>query len=175
MAKRSTLALFAVPLLLGGCISFETAAPVDVATTSSFKVPWQVAPATALTAKVHRDEPQIFEAPGWGRIKATRRVLASYPHELQSKPGRNRTAEACREQLQRGAGAYGLATVSIASLGPERRQRHGLFEGNIEVRIVYAGKEIPEVRQATMACQTRADGTFVAIKPLFPIDDETTG
>ena len=175
MSKFSVPALLSVSVFLSGCISFERNEPVAAVTTSSFKVPWQIAPATALTAKVHSDEPQIYEAPGWGRIKATRRVLASYPHELESKPGRNRTVEACKEQLQRGAGAHGAATVSIASLGPERRERDGFFEGNVEVRIVYASTGIPEVRQATMACKTRADGTFVDLKPLFPINDETTG
>jgi hypothetical protein len=125
--------------------------------------------------QVHRDEPQVVEIAGWGRVKATRRVLASFPSDLRSKPGRNRTVESCSAQLRRAAAAYGQATVETASLGPERRSRTGVYEGTVEVRIIYTRDGVHEVRQATMACYTRADGTLVDAKPLFPINDESTG
>jgi hypothetical protein len=60
-------------------------------------------------------------------------------------------------------------------LGPERRSRTGVYEGTVEVRIIYTRDGVHEVRQATMACYTRADGTLVDAKPLFPINDESTG
>ena len=128
-----------------------------------------------MTAQIDRAEPQIVEVAGWGRVKATRRVLASFPFELRSKPGRNRTVESCGEKLRGAAAAYGPATVETASLGPERRNRTGLYEGTVEVRIIYTCNGVHEVRQATMACYTRPDGTLVDAKPLFPINDETTG
>ena len=175
---RLILTLLAAPGLLVGCIQSGLVAPAATApeaVASAPKVPWQVAPATALTAQVHRDEPQIVEIAGWGRVKATRRVLASFPAELRSKPGRNRTAVARGEKLRGAAAAYGPATVETASLGPERRSRAGLYEGTVEVRIIYARDGVHEVRQATMACTTRPDGTLVDAKPLFPINDESTG
>ena len=128
-----------------------------------------------MTAQVHRDEPQIVEVEGWGRVKATRRVLATFPNELRSKPGPNRTVRACGEQLQNAALVHGQARVETASLGRERRTRDGLYQGQVEVRITYSREGMHEIRQATMACTTREDGSFVEAKALFPIDDETTG
>ena len=176
---RLGFALLAMPVLLGGCLQTGNVAPVaavpEPAATAA-KVPWQIAPATPLTAQVHRDEPQLVDVQGWGRVLATRRVLASFPHELRSRPGRNRTVEDCSAQLRRSAAAYGRATVSAASLGPERRNKEGLYEGTVEVRIIYSSDDgVHEVRQATMACYTRPNGTLVDAKPLFPINDETTG
>jgi len=175
---RLTLILLAAPVLLTACVQSGLVAPAATApepVASASKVPWQVAPATALTAQVHRDEPQVVEIAGWGRVKATRRVLASFPSDLRSRPGRNRTVESCSAQLRRAAAAYGQATVETASLGPERRSRTGVYEGTVEVRIIYTRDGVHEVRQATMACYTRADGTLVDAKPLFPINDESTG
>ena len=60
-------------------------------------------------------------------------------------------------------------------MGRERRLRDGLYQGTVEVRITYTREGMHEIRQATMACTTRRDGSLVEAKALFPINDETTG
>jgi len=96
--------------------------------------------------------------------------LASFPHALRSAPGPNRTLEACRSQIELAAVRHGPAMVEAASLGPERRARGGLYEGLVEVRIVYGLPSYYEVRQATLKCTARPDGSIVGIEVLPAAD-----
>lgn len=177
---RQVLTLLAATVLVAGCMETSRTAPVVVAAAPAPAaarptIPWQVAPATPLTAQVHRDEPRVTEIEGWGKVLATRRVLASFPNELRSRRGRNRTVEPCRAQMEALASTYGQARVDAASQGPERQVGRGVYRGTVEMRIVYRRGDVHEVRQATMQCSTRGDGTLVEATPVFPIDDETTG
>ena len=138
-------------------------------------MPWQVAPATPLTAQVHRDEPLVTEVEGWGKVRATKRVLASVPYVLRERGGRNRTVEACRKNIEAATSPYGKAFVEVASQGAERQVRPGVYRGTVEVRIAYSREGVWEVRQATMHCFAKGDGTLVDAKAVFPINDETTG
>jgi hypothetical protein len=131
-------------------------------------VPWQVAPSTEPTGKAHEDVPRFSLVEGWGLVLATPRVLASFPDELASTPGPNRTFGECRRQIALGAARYGKATVEAASLGPERRSGRGLYEGFAEIRIVYDFDTYYEVRQATLKCYSRRDGSIVHVEVVFP-------
>ncbi len=60
--------------------------------------------------------------------------------------------------------------MQAAGRGPELRTSRGLYVGAVEVRIIYAVESMHVVRQATMRCMTRADGTFIDAE-LFPTEE----
>jgi CheY-like chemotaxis protein len=160
-------------LLLAGCASVTSLPTVhstgSMPATDSV-VPWQVAPAIELTSKPGKEAPSLKFVEGWGPVLATPRVLATLPQPLRSEPGPNRTVRPCKRQIELGAAHYGKVRVQAASLGPERLDRHGLFEGLVEVRVVYENRSFYEVRQATLKCYARQDGSIVDAKVVFPTE-----
>ena len=101
------------------------------------------------------------------------RVLASLAEKLRAAPGHNRTVEQCKRQIELGAAQYANVMVDAASLGPERRTAEGLYEGLVEMRVVYDFHLYHEVRQATLKCYSRPDGSIVdaqAVNPQGPVD-----
>ena len=164
------LAVPALGFVLAGCNTVVASRPAIVA--PNWVMPWQIAPGTELTAKVHNDVPQTGVVEGWGRVFATPRVLASLPYKLRAKRGRNRTLEPCKRQIELAAAPFGVVRVEAASLGPERRSRDGLYNGKVEIRVVYARQSAWEVRQATLRCSSRSDGSIVDAKAVFPINAE---
>lgn len=164
---RHLIVFAGLGMVLAGCAKagFVTAART---TTSTPTVPWQVAPDTEWTVRAHRDVPRFSVVKGWGLVLATPRVLASLAHELRPVPGHNRTVEPCKRQIELGAAQYSHAMVEAASLGPERRTNREVYEGLVEMRVVYDFHLYFEVRQATLKCYTRPDGSIVAAEAAFP-------
>jgi hypothetical protein len=123
-------------MALAGCAKagFVSTARTTVSTPA---MPWQIAPDTEWTARAHKDVPQFSFVKGWGLVLAPPRVLASLAHELRPIPGPNRTVEPCKRQIELGAAQYAHAMVEAASLGPERRTDQGIYEGLVEMRVVY--------------------------------------
>lgn len=98
---------------------------------------------------------------GWGRVRASQQVLANFPQALWAAPDPNRTVEPCRRAIEAASSRDGPAIVQAAGLGPERRSARGLYEGAVEVRVIYEVDGVRVVRRATMRCITGPDGTFV--------------
>jgi hypothetical protein len=136
------------------------------------KVPWQVAPASAETARVHGDVPEMTQVEGWGPVLATRRVLATFPADLPARPGRNRVIDPCWDAVAGAAARVGPAFVEMASRGPERRVGSDRYEGMVEVRIIWTREGHREVRQATMRCVTTDEGQLLDAGAIYPIDRE---
>jgi hypothetical protein len=123
---------------------------------------------SAWAAKAHPDVPRFSFLEGWGLVLATPRVLASFPNGLAARPGPNRTVEECKRQIELGAARYGKAVVEAASLGEEQRTEQGLYEGLVEIRIVYDFGMYDEVRQAILKCYSDPDGSFVDMRVVSP-------
>jgi hypothetical protein len=155
-------------MALAGCAKPGFVAAVR-ATTSTPAVPRQVAPDPEWTDRAHEDVPQFHFVKGWGLVLGTPRTLASLTSELRSTPGPNRTVQPCKRQIELGAAQYAHVVVDAASLGPERRTNEGLFEGLVETRVIYDFHLYYEVRQATLKCYTRPDGSIVAAEAVSPI------
>jgi hypothetical protein len=124
-------------------------------------IPWQVAPATESIARARSDVPQFSFVKGWGLVLATPRVRASLSRELRSAPGPNRTVGECKRQIELAARQYAKAKVEAASVGEERRVDEGFYEGLVEMRVIYDFHLYYEIRQATLSCYSRPDGSIV--------------
>jgi hypothetical protein len=129
-------------------------------------VPWQVAPAGQRAARAGGDVPHFTLVRGWGLVLAPPRVLALLPHELRSMPGRNRAVDDCKRQIELGAAQYARAMVEAASAGEERRMDEGLYEGLVEMRVIYDFQVYYEIRHATLRCYVRPDGSIVGAEAL---------
>ena len=129
-------------------------------------IPCQVAPAGQAITPPRQDVPRFTFVRGWGLVLATPRVLASLPHELSSAPGRNRAVGDCKRQIELGAARYAEAKVEAASAGEERRTNDGLYEGLVEIRVIYDFRAYYEIRQATLRCFVRPDGSIVDAQAL---------
>jgi hypothetical protein len=140
----------------------------SVALTES-RVPWQFAPGIGFASASH-DTPRFSLVEGRGLVLATPRVLASFPNELRSRAEPNRTLAECKRQIELGAARYGKASVEAASLGPERRIGREVYEGTVEVRVLYDFRLYYEVRQATLTCYSRADGSILDLRVVSPIN-----
>jgi CheY-like chemotaxis protein len=155
-------------LLLAGCAGVTPLPAVhstgSMPTTDS-GVPWQVAPSIEMAVK---EIPSLRFVEGWGPVLASPRVLATLPQPLRSEPGPNRTVRSCKRQIELGATHYGKAQVDAVSLGPERLNAQGFYEALVEVRVTYDKQSFYEVRQATLKCYARQDGSIVDAKVVFP-------
>jgi hypothetical protein len=139
------------------------------AATQTASIPWQVAPAAGWPAPAPEDVPRFSFVTGWGFVLATPRVLAALPHQLQAAPGANRAVPECKRQIELGAAHYADATVQAASAGAERRVEEGLYEGLVEMRVIYDFRAYHEIRQATLRCYVRPDGSIVAADVALPV------
>ena len=151
---------------LAGCAAMGVGKAPPRALVSVSEVPWQVAPAGQAVARVPEDVPRFTFVRGWGLVLATPRVLASLPHELSSAPGPNRAVGDCKRQIELGAARYADAKVEAASAGEERRTGEGLYEGLVEMRVIYDFRAYYEIRQATLRCYARPDGSIVDAQAL---------
>jgi hypothetical protein len=151
---------------LAGCAVVGLGKAPPRAPLSVLSIPLQVAPAGQSVARAPEDMPRFSLVRGWGLVLATPRVLASLPHELRSVPGRNRAVGECKRQIELGAARYADAKVEAASAGKERRTGDGLYEGLVEMRVFYDFRAYYEVRQATLRCFFRPDGSVVAAEAL---------
>jgi hypothetical protein len=161
LLRRFTL-LAALAAQLCGCASSATinsTASIAAADTASRRV---TQPAE------RKEEPQFAFVDGWGIVLATPDVLASFPGALRSAKGQNRTVEPCRREIARAAMPFGPAEVEAASVGPERPRADGLYEGLVEIRVVYGAGSHYEVRQSILRCTARRDGSIVGFEPADP-------
>ena len=166
------LILVAGLLALAGCAKpgFLTAVRT---TTSTPSVPVLIAPDPDWINRTQDNALRFSFVEGWGRVLGTPRAIASLTTKLQSSPAPNRTVQACKRQVELGAAQYAHVMVDAASLGPERRNAQGLYAGLVEMRVIYDFHLYHEVRQATLRCYTRPDGSIAdleAVAPASPTD-----
>jgi len=154
-------------MALAGCAKPGFATAVR-ATASTPALPAQVAPEPGVTGPAGEHVLRFRFVDGWGLVLGTPRALASLTSELRSRAGPNRTLQPCKRQIELGAAQYAHVMVDAASLGPERRTEQGLYEGLVEVRVIYDFHLYYEVRQAALKCSTRPDGSIVDAQAVSP-------
>ena len=159
---RRFIPLAALAAHLCGCAS----ATID---STASVVAGEDALPTPLAATAERREALEFAfVDGWGLVLATPRVLESFPGALRAAKGRNRTVEPCRREMARAAAPFGPAEVEAASLDPERLRPDGLYDGLVEIRVIYGAGSHYEVRQSILRCTIRRDGSVVSAEPAEP-------
>ena len=146
---------------LAGCAMAGLGKAPPAASVSVSDIHSQVAPATGSIARAGPDVPHISYVRGWGLVLATPRVLASLSHELGSTPERDGAVAECRRQIELGAAQYGDVKVEAAGLGEGRRTDEGIYEKLVEIRVIYDFHAYYEVRQATVKCSFRPDGSII--------------
>jgi hypothetical protein len=161
-------------MALAGCAKPGFATAVR-ATGSISALPSQVAPDAGWADRPDEDAPRFRFVDGWGLVLGTPRALASLTRELRSIGGPNRTVEPCKRQIELGAVQYADVMVDAASLGPEWRAGQQLFEGLVEMRVIYDFYLYREVRQAVLKCSTRPDGSIVDAEAVWPTRAATPG
>jgi hypothetical protein len=164
---RWLIVVAGLTLALAGCAKpgFVTAVRT---TTSTPTMPRMIAPHPDWTDRTRNDLPGFHWVEGWGRVLGTPLAIASLNAKLEPSPAPNRTVPACKRQIELGAAQYAHVMVDAASLGPERRTRDGLYEGLVAMTVIYDFHLYHEVRQATLKCYTRPDGSIVDLEAVTP-------